>query len=573
MNNILSKTTLPLLGALLLTGCIDEVEPTTYATEGQIERSTSALDILRNGLDAYTVAYDTYGSNSGYQSWDWGYPCQMVIRDVLCEDFPSYVGSSSYDYFESMAENSYMSWFTVLGYAYYYKIIYNADKLIKSAGGLDADNSKKEYAGIGYAYRAMCYLDMARMFEYKKTGYAELDDIAESRGIYGLTVPIVTETTTSQEARKNPRAPFYKMYKFINNDLNNAAAFLQDYKRSGKQTPDTTVVNGLKARLWLELASRLDQYPADLDSLIKHESDEDGYSPLGITSAADCYEKAADYAQRAMSSYSPVTKSEWYNVETGFNKATSAWMWAGVVSNKEQLNSWYYTWIGTLNSEASYTLGNYGTYRCISDSLFRLIPDGDWRKKSWINPEDTVGGKKREGYTTILSDSKLQELPNYTNLKYHPGSGNDDDYQVGLLCDIPFMRMEEMEFIYLEAIAHTQGWSAANAQLTSWLNTYRYDSGSTYESKATDLESFVKELLVQKRIELWGEGLVYFDYKRLGLQVKRNYATTNFQTRQRLNSKPGFVAPWMNYTISMYEDDNNSALVGKMNPDPSGVTE
>lgn len=570
MNKIICKKALPLLcSSLLLTGCIEEVEPTTYASKEQIARSTSALDALRDGLDAYMVTYDSYGSSS-YEYWDWGYPCQMVIRDVMCEDFPTYVGKTTYDYFESIAENNYMTWFTVYGYAYYYKIVYNADNLIKNAGGLAASDDKKSYAGVGYAYRAMAYLDMARMYEYKQTGFASLDDVAQQRGIYGLTVPIVTEATTSAEARNNPRAPFYTMYRFILSDLNSAASLLQGYSRSGVQTPDTTVVNGLKARFWLELASRFDQKPADLAIQLQHEGDADGYAPLGITSAADCYAKAAECAQKAMEAYQPVTRSEWYNAETGFNKANASWMWAGVVSNKEQLNSWYYTWMGTLNSEASYTLANYGTYRCISDTLFRLIPDGDWRKKSWIDPEMGVEDRAAT-YTTILTEDALKELPSYANLKYHPGSGNTDDYQVGLLCDIPFMRMEEMEFIYLEAIAHTLGWATASAQLASWLNAYRYDEGSTYTSTATSLESFVEELMVQKRIELWGEGLVYFDYKRLGLQVKRNYATTNFQSRQRLDSKAGYVAPWLNYTISMYEDDNNAAVAGTLNPDPSGV--
>ena len=72
----------------------------------------------------------------------------------------------------------------------------------------------------------MAYLDIARQFEFKKTGIASLDDKASKDGIWGLTVPIVTEKTTKEMQRHNPRAPFYKMYRFILTDLNHAEEYL-----------------------------------------------------------------------------------------------------------------------------------------------------------------------------------------------------------------------------------------------------------------------------------------------------------------------------------------------------------
>ena len=39
----------------------------------------------------------------------------------------------------------------------------------------------------------MMYMDLARMYEYKKTGVTKLDNDAEKKGIKGLTMPIVTE--------------------------------------------------------------------------------------------------------------------------------------------------------------------------------------------------------------------------------------------------------------------------------------------------------------------------------------------------------------------------------------------
>ena len=132
------------------------------------------------------------------------------------------------------------------------------------------------------------------------------------------------------------------------------------------------------------------------------------------------------------------------------------------------------------------------------------------------------------------------------------------------------MRVEEMYLIYIEAIAHTKGVDAAKTVLNDFMNAYRYTDGS-YECQATDIESLEDAVLLQKRIELWGEGLLYFDYKRLKIAVVRTYTGTNFLESHRLNSKYGFVAPWMDCYIPEYEKSSNPAVV--LNPDPTSVVE
>jgi hypothetical protein len=65
----------------------------------------------------------------------------------------------------------------------------------------------------------------------KKTGVASTDNEAEANGVYGLTLPIITETTTEEEARHLPRAPFTEMWQFIFDDLQKAEEYLADYVR------------------------------------------------------------------------------------------------------------------------------------------------------------------------------------------------------------------------------------------------------------------------------------------------------------------------------------------------------
>ncbi len=584
MNSIFRKAMIWLSvssAALFNYSCIEEVQPTDYASGDQIKQSSNAQEALLNGLVSFMVAYDTYGSSGGAN--DWGYPCQMVMRDVMIEDFPVTFTKGNYDYFTVYEEGIDLR-YNNEGYFYYAQIVHNANNIIKACdtfdGATDTDgnaaDSSMVYAGIGYAFRALAYFDMARLYEFKRTGFDDLD--AKASKVWGLTVPIVTETTGLEESKHNPRAPFYTMYRFILSDLNKAEDYLKNYARPGKERPDASVAKALKARFWLELATRFDKSPDDLTAQLAHENDEDGYAALGVSSAAECYEKALNYAQEVIASgYSPVTKEQWYDKTTGFNTANQAWIWMAKIGTKEQLSGYYYySWMGTLNNEGEYTLGNYGTYRCIGKALFDKIPDCDWRKTSWVAPADTNKTEVPAKYSTLITGDKWKELPPYVGLKFHTGGGSTDDYYTGHICDIPLIRVEEMYFIAAEAKAHIQGLASGIAELESFVNTYRYtadESGALtpYTCQAADMDSFTDSLMVQKRIELWGEGLVYFDYKRLGLAITRDYAGTNFYKNTRLNSLPGYVAPWLNYYLSEYENAYNPSAI--LNPDPSGVVE
>jgi hypothetical protein len=83
---------------------------------------------------------------------------------------------------------------------------------------------------------------------------------------------------------------------------------------------------------------------------------------------------------------------------------------------------------------------------------------------------------------------------------------------------------------------------------------------------ATDVDA-IDEIVFQKRVELWGEGLSFYDYKRLDMSVTRGYEGSNVDpTRQfNTNGRPA----WMNICIVKSEKNNNSAIKGWENPDPS----
>ena len=148
-------------------------------------------------------------------------------------------------------------------------------------------------------------------------------------------------------------------------------------------------------------------------------------------------------------------------------------------------------------------------------------------------------------------------------MKIRPGEGNMDDNNIAAASDIPLMRVEEMYLIEAEATAHSDA-AAGKALLESFMKTYRYP---TYTCKATTSEGVVDECFLQKRIELWGEGLIFFDYKRLNKSVTRWYNGSNWDPTLNAYNTDGRPS-WMNFVITRQELDNNTALVNYQTPDP-----
>lgn len=558
-------TTCLLSAAMGMNSCIEQTFPeSSTVTADQVAESPAGMQAMFNAVVGYINTYNSYGN--GY-NFDFGYSAFGMNRDAMCEDF--FVYKSNYDYFSSfgtcraLADNATVNSL----YYYYYKFLNNANNLIRLIDPETTDETYRQYLGVAKTFRALIYMDITRFFEYKKTGIARLDNEAEANKVFGLTVPIIYEDLKEADARNNPRVPFYTMYEYILNDLNSAEELLQNYSRPTKNIPDLAVISGMKARLWLELGTRFEKYPNDLSTLTQNVN-------IGINSAKDCYTKAVEYARKAisLSGAVPLTEEEWYggkNYTDAFNSInTGAWIW-GSIMNQENIHSTWLNYAGNICTEQTFGVGNtvYWACRMISKALFDQIPDTDWRKTTWVAPEDA--GKEPAGkYHTILSDANFKLLPAYTHLKFKPKEGNMIDANVGAPIDYLMMRVEEMYFIEAEALAASQDVQAGVNALQDFMTTYRYPE---YSCKASNLDEFRKELILQKRIEFWGEGILFWDYKRLELPVKRGYPGTNAPVGYRMNSLEGYCAPWFNVFFSKYESLQNKAII--LNPDPSSAVE
>lgn len=573
--NILKIAILGLLAGSA-SSCIEEYFPeSSIVTADQVNNMSSGTSGLVNAMAG---RFGKIGSISS-EEFDLGYPGLGMIRDIHCEDFS--IHAADYEYFWYYATNTFLNnnYVTIyFPWAYYYKLIASAHQILR----LEFAEKNKADFGLAHFFRAWAYFDLARWYEFKNTGFPDIDEFAKTNNIYGLTVPIIDENTTEAEARNLPRVPFYEMYDFILNDLKKAEEYLTGYNRPAKNVPDVSTVYGLMARFYLELASRFDRYPDDLGKLASSGVD------LGFSTAQECYTLAANYARKAisMSGAVPLSESDWYggsNYTDGFNSINSqAWM-LGIIIQKENLSSsdWR-NFIGHMSPEQYWGVGGiyynsstgtyenmYGAQRIIGDKLYKAIDNNDWRKLTWVDPNDAGKASARSKYKTSVPDDFFAQIPAYASFKFRPKNGERIDYSIGAAADYPLMRVEEMYFIEAEALAGSQGLAAGINALESFINQYRYTNGS-YRCAAADMESFRTALMLQKRIEFWGEGIVFWDYKRLELQIVKGYEGNNFPEEDyRLNSIKGYCAPWLIGYISTDEVIQNPAII--LNPDCSDI--
>ena len=523
--NIVGLFSAMVFSATVLTGCIEEVFPEDdTATSGQIGASATALEASLNGLPSQMVqGYLVYGKQT--HETDLAYPSLMLAQTELLGD----VVATTYGYdwwwpFNAGLQMYNNGYYSYLPYFTLYKFVKSANDVIAAVDVTDPaiTDEMRGLGSVAHAFRAFDYYMLMVLFEPVENIYTDCSKVL------GLTVPIVTEETTNDIAKSNPRAPREELVNFILADLDKAEIGLEDYTPTSKNFPDLAVVYGLKAKVYMW----------------------DGQ-----------FAKAAEYARKAIdkSGATPMNGSQWHDPDTGFNTATSAWMWYlhPTASNMGNLANF----IGHISSEASWGYGDLSKLQ-IARSLYETIPATDFRKHSYLDPDRTA-----YAYQSVRGDAWLDEQPDYLSLKFRPVGGDYKTYSVGAAADIPVMRVEEMYLIEAEAVGASQSVAAGVSLLDNFVKQYRQPD---YNFSTSDLRSLQLEVLRQMRVEFWGEGTAFPTAKRLKPDVIQHYEGTNFKEDHfKINCKG--VKPNWTLMIPKTEVDSNTALQGMNNPDPSGA--
>lgn len=433
-------------------------------------------------------AYEPNYSDIGGRHADFGYPSVMLITDATGEDL---VGTNTgYNWFSfqiDYTDRSASAWVTRIMWNDLYSYIYSANSIV---AGIDATTEMADLQlnrAQGLALRAFSYFQLAQIYQFTYVGN-------ESKPC----VPLITNENSDDAAQNGaPRATVQEIYDQIYADLDEAVSLLTSaqangVKRADKRYIDLATAYGLRARVNL-VCQKWAAAAADATSAIE------AAAASGITPA----------------SVSDVAKPTFSSVDE------TDWMWGVIVAETDDVvTSGIVNWIshmGTLN----YGYGNYTGSFQISKKLFDTISDTDVRKGWWLDAKGNSANltdAMQEAFAAYSGETVSKYYAPYTQVKFGPYKG-----VVGTETnanDIPLMRVEEMYLIKAEgeAMSGADGLTTLN----NFVKTYRDPS---YSYSGSDIQ---QEIWRQRRIELWGEGMSWFDIQRLKTGVNR--LNTGFQS-------------------------------------------
>ena len=231
------------------------------------------------------------------------------------------------------------------------------------------------------------------------------------------------------------------------------------------------------------------------------------------------------------------------------------WMWGIRVEESDNVvSSGIVNWpshMGSLN----YGYANFSGGKQINKALYNTIPDTDVRKGWWTNEEGTspnLTAAQQEWMDTYYGGYTQVKFAPYNNVIGQSASANH----------IPLMRIEEMYLILAEAQAMGGDTGTGKATLETLIQSYRDPEYTCTAASAADIQ---EEIYRQRRIELWGEGLIWYDIMRLNKDVDRRGA--GFPQPSSVYHIPAGsdILLWripqneINSNQALTEDDNNKA--------------
>lgn len=257
-----------------------------------------------------------------------------------------------------------------------------------------------------------------------------------------------------------PRATVGEVYTQIVKDIDSAVVNLAGFTSKPKSHISINVAKGLKARIALAMQD---------------------------------WAVAADFAQQARQGIELMSNSDYM---AGFNDySNKEWMW-GSHQISEQ-TTYFYSFFAYMSS--NFGSSNIRTNpKAINKVLYDQISATDVRKKIWSPTGADVpiasGGSRKP----------------YMNRKFMVAT-------TASIGDVPLMRAAEMYLIEAEAKARL-GLDAAAADALYPLAVNRDPS---YVKSTNTGDALLNEILVQRRVELWGEGFRFTDLKRMHLPLNR----------------------------------------------------
>lgn len=423
--------------------------------------------------------------------------------------------TSSYDYYP---------WF------YYYKLIGNANQIIANIDGAQGTSAEKGFIKAqGLVFRAYSFFMLSQLYCHRWVDsnngadpgiVLRTDPDPDEDGKFDMPLSTLAETYAQIYADCEEAIKLFTESGLTRDD------FYAEYDKSRFHLPDLNVAYAVYARA----------------ALTRND-----------------WATAAKMAPLARKGHKLMSSEEYHS---GFNTPNSEWIW-GVFEEGEQ-TIYYYSFYAYQGSNASSS--NCRQYPCaISKELYNQIPATDTRRKLWLEPTAEEYADKNLSKTTGRSTGLLQtrakkEFANkiystsyifmYMQFKhmasFMPGGGSFNIF-----------RSAEMYLIEAEALCMLGGHDAEVQALLNELNK-NHDAAYNCTKTGSDL---LEEVKLYRRIDLWGEGFDWFDYKRWKQPIIRKSIKDggSFHASFAITLKPEDANNWT-WIVPKKETDYNDDI-------------
>lgn len=421
--------------------------------------------------------------------------------DYMGNDLINTVSTTAYGVHKWITHRSANTLNNAYIYTFYYRIIQNANMIIDNIDAAEGPDADKK-------------LIKGEALTYRAWAHFVLVQVFGKRYDKGASntqagVPLMINSVLDGG---KPRASVEEIYAQVNKDLDAAIGLLAGASaRPTKSHLNLNVAKGIKARVAL---------------------------------TQGLWAVAAKNAAEARTGLNLMSNADY---RAGFNNIENTeWMW-GSKQVEDQTTYFYsfFAYMGTYSSSANRT-----NPKRINSALYNKIEDTDVRKLLW----DPTGSNKDFPVPSGGSRST------YMQRKFT----NAGTTSIG---DVVNMRVAEMYLIEAEAKAHlaVEGNAAENINAQNALFTLAKNRNPSYVLSTNTGTALLEEILIQRRVELWGEGFGFFDLKRLNLPVDRTGGNATLALSGVL-SVPAGGLEWQ-WSIPQAEIDSNPAIgPGGQNP-------
>ena len=469
--------------SLVSSGCSElmDTKPSVDVSSSTILKDVDGLDSAINGIYASMYRRLDYVDANAHQCF--GNMAVNLAAELMGEDMVQIAEGPGWfwkDYTYQMrsryASNIWRSYFT---WKYFYELINNANSIITASKVAEGDEAKKEnILAQAYAVRAFSYFMLIQSFQQTYIGNTDKPG-----------VPVYTEPTTNSSKGKG-RGTVAQVYEQIDSDLD---AALELFTSAGISQQDISYLDYYSASL---LKARVALVKNDWESAAKYAEEAMKKPGCSLLSMSD--------ATVVKGQFDSETRN-WKTGSTPFNSASSSSVMWGVQIISEQ-STVYASFFSNMDACTNVYYAAESP-KCISNWLYAQIPDSDIRK-GWWNGNIGIGVDEWEyGANINYCQHKFQ----WKDQKAHTG-------------DYIFMRLEEAYLIDAEALCRLEKYEEARSALSE-LESRRdpkYASRissltgneQTFASTGT-VKTLLDEILLQRRIELWGEAGRVYDNQRL----------------------------------------------------------